>query len=145
MAFFHHILEHLTPVEGERAIKEIRRVLAPGGHVSIATPNPEDLIKPRKGEIYYTPRQLVRQLGRKLREIKIYSLLPNDFALTAHRRKQQLARLPLTGRLRDLLPEQWEWLYGCGKRKVTIDDLFFIPGVDTCAIDFLLIASRPEE
>jgi predicted SAM-dependent methyltransferase len=34
-----HLMEHLSPLDGERLLQEIRRVLRRGGEVSVAVPN----------------------------------------------------------------------------------------------------------
>ncbi len=142
--FFHHVIEHLMPQGGKATVGEIWRVLTSDGKMSLATPNPDNLIKPRPGEFYYSPKRLLTTLGEFFSRVDFYSIIPNEFAAKVHKRKQFLAKLPLTGKVRDLIPEQWEVLYGSGRRKVLPSDLFITPGVEPKAIDFLLIASKPK-
>ncbi len=40
-----HIIEHLTPSEGEKFVGQIFRVLKPGGMVRISTPDLEDIVR----------------------------------------------------------------------------------------------------
>jgi predicted SAM-dependent methyltransferase len=51
VVFSEHMLEHLTYADGQRCLRECRRVLRPGGRIRVATPSLERLIRLYDGDL----------------------------------------------------------------------------------------------
>jgi SAM-dependent methyltransferase len=61
--FCAHVIEHMQPAQAMKLIKECYRVLIPGAHIVIITPNPKDL---RTGERFWLDITHVRPYPEKL-------------------------------------------------------------------------------
>ena len=124
-------------------VEKLGRIVKPLGKVCVATPNANEVIKPLEEGKDYSWQILDALLSEGFRQRKAYSLVPNHHALSVHRKKQLVAKIPGTSKLRDIIPNNlWEFTYGSGIRKVSPSDFCFVEGYKENAVDFLVFCRK---
>lgn len=75
------MIEVIEHVEGDdQALREIRRVLKPGGVLVMTTPNGATFPEPAQYHLrHYTPEALEKLVGRELKVEHLWQLFPNGF------------------------------------------------------------------
>ena len=143
IVFLHHVIEHINQNSVQNFVAELDRITKTNGTISIATPNVNEIIKPEKYGKDYSEKELDKLLANTFDVRYPYSLKANNHALSVHRRKQLIAKIPVTGYLKNLVsPTKWEHLYGSGSRHVDPSDFQFEKGYKDSAIDFLVLCNK---
>lgn len=143
VVFLHHVIEHIDPNMVSAFVGNLKEILKPGGILSVATPNAYEVVKPVDQSHDYTGNDLDEFLSKEFSIREAYSLIPNSHALSVHRKKQFMAKIPGTAEVRKHVSgDLWEFLYGSGFRKVTTNDFTYKEGYDEKAIDFLVFCQN---
>lgn len=155
-----HLIEHF--VDPEHHVREVSRVLAPGGTAFFITPNaPADFENPY--HVYlFEPDDLRAMLGRHFKQVELHGLdaTPVVKADFEQRRAmaQKLLRLDPLG-LRHKLPrEAYVWLHATGRRVayrftnteqtggrsgITDDEFFLTDDIDPSTLVLFAVCSDP--
>jgi SAM-dependent methyltransferase len=113
-----HLIEHFT--EPEHHVREVSRVLAPGGTAYFLTPNePADFENPYHVHLF-TPTTLADMLGRHFGEVSVRGLDATDVVKGDFAKRREMAerllRLDPMG-IRHRLPRSaFVWLHATGRR-----------------------------
>lgn len=143
VVFLNHVIEHINPQLASPFIDRLSEIIKPSGVVCVATPNAKEVIKPLTDGNDYVWEALDALLCGGFAQREPYSLIPNKHALSIHRRKQFVAKIPGTGKIRDIVSSNlWEFVYGSGLQKVRPSDFHFIEGYNEDAIDFLVLCRK---
>ena len=144
--FFMHVIEHIK--EPISLLKDMFRILRPGGEVVIATPNKKNIVgKNPTDEHVYTEDELPSMLYFSGFQPEQFFVVPNDRALKVHERKKWLAtHLPITGNIRNkVAPDIWDKMVlrsGLSNRPLETSDFSINDKSDKKAIDLLVIAKK---
>lgn len=144
--FFIHVIEHIPMKDLIPLFEDFKRIIKPGGHIIISTPNAENLVAPNpQDEQVFDYKALDTFLGRFWPKREIFSLIPDKKAQRVHERKRFLATyLPITGKIRKKFPWRlWDAVVlDTGRKGLTPDNFYYSAGFDARAIDFLAICQN---
>ncbi len=155
-----HLIEHFT--EPEHHVREVSRVLAPGGRAYFLTPNkPADFENPY--HVYlFEPEELQAMLSRHFGTVELWGLDANETAKADFEKRREMAqkllRLDPLG-IRHKLPRgAFVWLHATGRRVayrytnteqvggqsgITEDDFFLTTEIDPSTLVLFAICSDP--
>ena len=155
-----HLIEHF--VEPQHHVREVARVLAPGGRAFFLTPNaPADFENPY--HVYlFEPGQLEEMLRRHFRTVSVVGIDATDDVKEDFERRREMASRMLSLDVFDLrhrLPRSWfVGLHAAGRRVayrflvsdqvdghtgITDDEFFETDVIDSSTLVLLAIASDP--
>lgn len=155
-----HLIEHFH--EPEHHVREVARVLAPGGRAFFITPNePADFENPY--HVYlFGPDELREMLGRHFASVEVHGLdgtevVKDDFAKRRALAEKLLKLDPLG--LRHKLPRgAFVWLHATGRRiayrftntdqvggasGITADDFFLTDRIDDTTLVLFAVCEKP--
>jgi len=107
--FLIHVIEHLPNLKLQ--LKQIRRIIKPGGALIIATPDKRNLVWTNPEDfINFDNQSLAELLKESGFNPQVYSIAGNEHAIAVHKRKRFFAQfLPITKTLRKYVPWQlWD-------------------------------------